>query len=95
MGTGLGHGQSGRTCASLGSDYLGAAVLDTVGQGFDLFLSELVLDGGGGLGEDREDGSASVAADDGDVELAGVNACGKKKRNTSIKRQYSRSILYK
>ena len=67
-GTGHGHGESGRTSTVLGLDDLVTTELDTV----DVVLELLALKVVAGLGEEGNDGSAGVTADDSDVLGGGV-----------------------
>eukprot|EP00128_Syssomonas_multiformis_P002965 Colp12_sorted_trinity150504_noHs@4722 len=71
-GTSVGHGESGRASASLGVHHLGTSILNPGSELLDLLLGEANL--GGGLGEEGKDGDTSVATDDGNDDLAGVEA---------------------
>jgi len=59
---GKSHGEGGRSSASLRLDNLGTGVLNSGGESLGGLLVE--ADGRGGLGDDWDDGDASVATDD-------------------------------
>lgn len=72
---GVSHGEGSRSCAVLGLDDLVTTELDAVGQLLDLGLVH--ADRGLALADERDDGHARVAADDGDAvgERLGGLAC--------------------
>jgi hypothetical protein len=67
---GVGHGEGGGSGTVLGLDDLVAAELDAVDESVELVLGD--VDGGLGLAEERDDGLAGVAANDGDDGLGRV-----------------------
>lgn len=72
--TGVRHGESGRAEAILGLDNLVTAKLDAVDERIVLLIGD--RDGGSDLAEERDDGLARVATDDGDGQLVGVALAG-------------------
>lgn len=68
--TGIGHGESSGTGTILGLDDLVTTKLHTVDQSVVLVAGD--VDGGVGLAEERQDGLARVAADNGDGQLLGL-----------------------
>lgn len=67
-GTSHGHGEGGGTGTVLGLDDLVTAELDAVDVAVELLASQVIAR----LGEERNNGSARVATDDGDVLAGGV-----------------------
>jgi hypothetical protein len=67
-GTGHGHGESGRAGTVLGLDDLVTAELDAVDVALELLALEVVA----GLRQERDDGCAGVATNNGDVLAGGV-----------------------
>jgi hypothetical protein len=67
-GTSHGHGESGRASTVLGLDDLVTTELDAVDVVVELLALEVVA----GLGQERDDGCAGVATNDGDVLAGGV-----------------------
>ena len=68
--TSVRHGESGRASAVLGLDDLITSVLDTLGEGLDLFFGELET----GLAEERHDGGTRVSTDNVHIDVEGVEA---------------------
>lgn len=68
--TSVGHGKSGRAAAVLGLDNLVTAKLDTVDKSVVLVVGD--GDTGSSLAEERDNGLARVAANDGNVEFLGL-----------------------
>jgi hypothetical protein len=68
------HGEGGRACAVLGLDNLITAELNAVGQSSNLLVAEAL--GGLHVGEEGEDGDASVATNNGNLDASGVDALG-------------------
>lgn len=68
--TGISHGEGGRAETLLGLDDLITTELDAVDKSIVLVVRD--GDRGGNLAEERNDGLAGVATDDGDNELLGV-----------------------
>lgn len=68
--TGISHGEGGRAETLLGLDDLITTELDAVDKSIVLVVRD--GDGGSDLAEERNDGLARVATDDGDNELLGV-----------------------
>lgn len=73
LGTGVSHGEGGRATTVLSLDDLVTTELDTVDESVALLLVVKDRRGEGGvrLGEEGDDGGAGVAADNGDLVLAG------------------------
>ena len=69
-GTGHGHGEGSRSGTILSLDDLVTTELYTVDVFVELLAREVVA----GLGEERDDGCAGVATDNGDVLVGGVGA---------------------
>ena len=67
---GVGHGEGGGSGTVLGLDDLVATELDAVDESIELVLGD--VDGGLGLAEQRDDGLAGVATNDGDDGLGRV-----------------------
>jgi hypothetical protein len=67
-GTGHGHGESGRAGTVLGLDDFVTAELDAVDVALELLALEVVA----GLRQERDDGCAGVATNNGDVLAGGV-----------------------
>jgi hypothetical protein len=67
-GTGHGHGESGRASTVLGLDNLVTAKLDAVDVALELLALKVVA----GLRQERDDGCAGVATNNGDVLAGGV-----------------------
>ena len=72
--TGIRHGEGGRAETVLGLDNLVTAELDAVDQGVVLVIRD--GDSRGDLAEERDNGLARVAANDGDGQLLGVGLAG-------------------
>lgn len=74
FGTGLGHGEGGRTSSSLGLDDLVTSELDSVHKSTALFRVPEKRGGKGGLalGKQGQNRVSSVSSDDGDDVLGGL-----------------------
>lgn len=72
--TSVGHGEGGGSGTILGLDDLVTTELNTVGESIELVLGD--VDGRLGLAEERDNGLAGVATNDGDDGLRGVLLAG-------------------